>query len=165
MATCKNTRLVGRNSTLEFAIQCVDEDPALTTFKPLGAVTTKSFSIDGNSLEANDSFSSSGFTENQISTSSLSLSVSGNYVRDPDSFPNSGFISELLVHRFNAIKQDLSEDPIILVRYTRADVTLTAYMLVSSISVEDPDADLSTFTMELANAASPTYPPTLVATA
>ena len=161
---CPNKRMVGRNSTLEYAVQCTDSDPAETTFKPLGAVTTKSFSIDGNSLEANDSFASSGFSENQLSTSSLSLSVSGNYVRDPDSYPNSGFISELLVHRFNSIKQDLSEDPVILVRYVRPDVTLTAYMIITSINVEDPDADLSTFTMELANATSPTYPPSLAAT-
>ena len=161
---CTNKRLVGRNSTLEFAIQCTDEDPALTTYKPLGAVTTKSFSIDGNSLEANDSFASSGFTENQLSTSALSLSVSGNYVRDPDSYPNSGFISELLVYRFNAIKQNLSEDPVILVRYVRPDVTLVAYMIINSITVDDPDADLSTFTMELVNATSPTYPPTLTST-
>jgi hypothetical protein len=69
------------------------------------------------------------------------------------------------VHRFNSIQQELSDDPIILVRYVRPDVTLTAYMLINSINVEDPDADLSTFTMELSNATSPTYPPTLVATA
>ena len=162
---CLNKRLIGRNSTFEVAIQCTTEDPATTDFLPLGAITTKSFSIDGSVLEANDSFASSGFTENQMATSALTLSVSGNYVRDPDSFPNATFISALLVHRFNSIKQDLSEDPIILVRYVRPDVTLTAYMLINSINVEDPDADLSTFTMELSNATSPTYPPTLVATA
>lgn len=164
MAGDTNKRLVGRNSTLSVAIQNTSEDPSTSTLLPLGAITTKSFSIDGNTLEANDSFASSGFSENQLSTSSLSLSVSGNYVRDPDSYPNAEFISALLVHRFGAIKQDLSEDPIILVEYVRADVTLTAYMLINSISVEDPDADLSTFTLELSNATSPTYPPTLVAT-
>lgn len=164
MAGCTNKRLVGRNSTLEVAIQCTTEDPATSTLLPIGAVTTKSFSIDGNALEANDSFSSSGFTESQLSTSSLSLSVSGNYVRDPDSYPNATFISELLVHRFGAVSQKLEEDPIILVKYTRPDVTLTAYMIISSISVEDPDAEYSTFTMELVNATSPTYPPTLIKT-
>jgi len=162
---CKNPRLVGRDSTLQTAIQCTDEDPATSTLKPIGAVTTKSFSIDGTVIEANDSFSSSGFTENQLSTSSLSLSVSGNYVRDPESFPNATFISELLIYRFNAVHQDLSESPVILVKYVRPDVTLTAYMIINSINVDDPDADLSTFTMELSNATSPTYPPTLTLTA
>lgn len=161
MAGCKNKRMIGRSSTLEIAIQCTNENPATSTLLPLGAVTTKSFSIDGNSIEANDSFSSSGYTENQLSTSSLALSVSGNYVRDPNNYPNFLFISQLLVHRFNAVKQDLSEDPIILVKYVRPDVTLTAYMIINSINVDDPDADLSTFTMELSNATSPTYPPTL----
>jgi len=159
-----NTRLVGRNSSISVAIQDPTEDPSTSTLKPLGAVTTKSFTIDGNSLEANDSSASSGFTENQISTSSLSLSVSGNYVRDTTSYPNDAFISDLLVHRVNSIKQDLSEDPIILVKYVRPDITLTAYMIITSISIEDPDADYSTFTLELSNAVSPDYPPTFVAT-
>lgn len=157
--------MYGRNSVLEVAIQCTTENPATTTFKPIGAVTTKSFSLDGNSVEINDSSSSSGFTQNELSTSSLSLSVSGNYVKDPTAYPNDTTISDLIVHRFNSVKQDLSEQPVILVRLTRPDVTLTAYMIINSISVEDPDADLSTFTMELALAISPTYPPTLVATA
>lgn len=165
MAECQNKRLIGRNSTLSVAIQCVDNDPSASTLLPLGAITTKSFSIDGNALEATDSFNSSGFTENQLSTSSLSLSVSGNYVRDPDSYPNATFINQLIVHRFDSVKQDLSQDPVILVKYVRPDVTLTAYMIITSISVEDPDADFSTYTMELSLATSPTYPPTLVATA
>lgn len=164
MAGCTNKRLIGRNSTLEFAIQCTDVDPATSTLLPLGAVTTKSFSIDGNELTANDSFSSSGFTENQLSTSTLTLSVSGNYVRDADSYPNAGFISDLLIERFGAVAQDLSKDPIVLIRYVRPDVTLTAYMILKSISVEDPDAEYSTFTAEFSNATSPTYPPTLVKT-
>ena len=161
MEGCQNKRMIGRSSTLQIAIQCTNEDPESSTLLPLGAVTTKSFSIDGNVIEANDSFASSGYSENQLSTSSLSLSVSGNYVRDPDNYPNFMFISQLLVHRFNAVKQDLSEDPIILVKYVRPDVTLTAYMVINSINVDDPDADLSTFTMELSNATSPTYPPKL----
>lgn len=157
--------MYGRNSVLEVAIQCTTENPATTTFKPIGAVTTKSLSIEGNSQEVNDSSSSSGFTQNEISTSSLPISVSGNYVRDQTAYPNNVAISELFAYRFNSVKQDLSEQPVILVRLTRPDLTFTGYMIINSISIEDPDADLSTFTMELALAISPTYPPTLVATA
>lgn len=165
MVDCKNKRTIGRNSTLSVAIQCQDNDPAQAVLNPLGAITTKSFSIDGNALEANDSFNASGFSENQLGSSSLTLSVSGNYVRDPDSYPNATFINQLLVHRFDSVKQDLSQDPVILVKYVRPDVTLTAYMIINSISVEDPDAEFSTYTMELSLATSPLYPPTLVATA
>lgn len=165
MTDCNNIRTAGRSSTMSVAIQCVTEDPATSTLLPLGPITTKSFSIDGNTLEANDSFASSGFTETQLGTSSLSMSVSGNYVRDPSAYPNFVFINQLLVHRFNSVKQTLSQDPVILVKYIRPDVTLTAYMIITSINVEDPDSELSTFTMELANATSPEYPPTLVATA
>lgn len=161
---CDNKRMVGRTSVLSIAIQCTDEDPATSTLQPLGAITTKSFSIDGNVLEANDSFAGSGFTENQLSNSSISLSVSGNYVRDPDSYPNATFISELIIERFNSVNVNLSQDPIALIKYVRPDVTLTAYMIINSISVEDPDAEFSTWSAEFSLATSPTYPPTLVAT-
>jgi hypothetical protein len=164
MAEFTNIRTVGRNSTLNVAIAGVSNDPSSVTMLPLGAITTKSFSIDGNTLEANDSFASSGYTENQLATSSLSLSVSGNYIRAADDYPNYTFINALLKHRATAISQDLSTDPVILVEYVRPDITITFYALISSISVEDPDAELSTFTMELVNATSPDYPPTFVDT-
>ena len=161
---CDTKRLVGRDSTLEVAIQCSTENPATTTFEPLGAVTSKNFSIDGTTIEANDSLSDSGFTETQLSTSSISLSVSGNYVRDPTAYPNVTLIGELIKHRFDSVTVGLSEDPVILVKYARPDVTLTAYMIIVSISVEDPDAELSTYTMELTNASSKDYPPTMIVT-
>lgn len=164
MTEYTNKRFVGRNTTLSVSIQGVDNDPALATLLPLGAVTTKSYSIDGNVLEANDSFNASGFSENQLGSSSLSLSVSGNYVRDPDSFPNAEFIDALERHRFDKVKQDLSEDPVILVKYARPGNTLLAYMIINSISVDDPDSEYSTYTMELSLATSPTYPPTLTPT-
>ena len=164
MTDCKNIRTIGRSSKINVAIACVDQDPSGLTLLPLGAVTTKSFNIEGNTLEATDSFASSGFTENQMGTSSFTISVSGNYVRDAGNYPNFMFISQLLKHRFNSVKQDLSQDPVIYVEYVRADVTIKGFMLINSISVEDPDAEFSTFSLELSNATSPTYPIEIVDT-
>ena len=161
---CPQKYQFGRHSLLEVAIQCQDEDPATTTFKPLGAVTTKALSMDGNVIEINDSSSASGFTENQLATSSISLSISGNKVRDETSLPNATLVAELMRFRFNSVNQSISEDPVILVRLTGPDNTLTAYMVLTSISDDMPDADLSTYSMELVLATSPTYPPTLAAT-
>ena len=161
----QNKRVIGRTSSMSVAIQNTTNDPATSTLFPLGAVTTKGFNIDGNVIEANDSFNSSGFTENQLASSSFTISVSGNYVRDPDLYPNFQFINQLLKHRFAAgVDPTLSTSPVILVEYKRADITLTAYMIINSINVDDPDSDLSTFTMELSNATSPTYPPALTDT-
>ena len=158
MADCKNIRMIGRSSKINVAIACVDQDPSGLTLLPLGAITTKSFNIEGNTLEANDSFASSGFTENQLGTSSFSISVSGNYVRDESNYPNFTFIGALIKHRMAAVKQDLSQDPVIYVEYVRPDITIKGYMLINSINVEDADAEFSSFTMELSNATSPTYP-------
>lgn len=162
MAGYDNLRVVGRNEELFVAIQDPTVDPALATFLPLGAVTTKSNSIEGNTLEANDSLVGSGFTEQQIASSSFSLSVSGNYVRDPSKFPNYTFINELRKYRFDCVTKELDKDPIILVKLKETDVTITAYMLISSISTESNDSELKTFSMDLVNAASPDYPPTMI---
>lgn len=161
MAEYDNKRTVGRNSRLHVAIQGVSNDPATSTLFPLGMVTTKSFAMNGNVLTANDSSNNSAFIENQMGTRELTLSVSGNYARNPADMPNELFINALQAH-FMGLSADasLSQDPVILIKYIRPDKTLTAYMMINSISVEDPDAELSTFSMELSLAASPTYPPT-----
>ncbi|AZU97929.1 hypothetical protein [Vibrio phage LP.1] len=161
MGCTNGQRHVGRITTLEVAFACPNEDPAGATFVPVGAVTTKSMSIDGNVLEANDSAASSGFSENQLSTSQLSISLSGNCLKTDGTASVIGQIERL---RFNAVKQDLSEDPIILVRYARPINTLTAYMIINSISNEDPDSEYSTWSMELSLAPAPLYPPSLVPT-
>jgi hypothetical protein len=163
MAGYDNIRMVGRNTTMYVAIQGPTEDPAGATLLPLGAVTTKSQSIEGNTLEANDSLVGSGFTEQQLASSSFSISVSGNYVRDPSLFPNYTFINALRKYRFQCATKELDKDPVILVvlEEPSGGVKVTAYMMISTISVEDNDSELRTFSMELVNAASPDYPPTM----
>lgn len=159
MAEFDNIRAVGGLTKLYVAIQGVSNDPETSTLLPLGAVSTITFSIDGNVLEANDSLTSSGFTENQMGKSQVSISCSGNYVRDPSAYPNFQFINALQQHRIATVKQDISQDPVILVRVDAPDYTFTAYMLINSISIENPNSELSTFSMELSNATSPIYPP------
>lgn len=161
MVCTNDRRHVGRITTLEVAFQCPDEDPAGATWTPIGAVTTKSMSIDGNTLEANDSAASSGFSETQLGTSQLSISLSGNCLKSDGTASVIGQLERL---RFDSVKQDLSEDPIILVRYARPINTLVGYMLINNISNEDPDSEYSTWSMELSLAPSPNYPPTLLPT-
>lgn len=164
MAGDINKRTVGRMTTMSVAIQDTTNDPSTSTLSPLGAITTKGFNIDGNNIEVNDSSNSSGFTESQLSSSTFTLSVSGNCIRDPSLFPNDITIDALIEHRFNCVVQGLGESPVILVEYKRPTKTLTAYMIINSISIDDPDADLTTFSMELSLATSPTYPLTYVDT-
>ena len=161
---CPTKRNVGRQKLLGLAIQCTSEDPATTTFKYLGAVTTKNHSIEGNTAEVNDSDSTSGFTESQVTSSSISFSASGNYVNDGSLNENKTYINELRRYRFNAVNGLMSEDPVVCLQYATYDDTLTGYFNIVSISIEDPDAELSTWSMEFALAPSPTYGPTLVET-
>ena len=164
MEGCLTRRILGRETALRIAIQCPTEDPATTDFLELGAVTQKSLTQDGNTIESNDSSCASGYTEVQISTSSLSLSVSGNYLRAGLAGANEIPISDLQKYYNNSVRTDLSRNPIVLVQLAAPDVTFTAYMLISSISIDYADAENASYSMEFMNAPSPTYPPTFVDT-
>lgn len=159
MVDCLNKRLIGRNALLEFAVQCVDEDPAGTTFLPLGAVTTKSLAVNGNVIESNDSFNESGFTENQMTSRTITLSASGNCVRNTEDYANAIFVDQLIDHFMDTADQTLSREPVVLIRYTRGNRQLVAYMLINNVNLEDPDAEYSTYSSEFSLATSPMYPP------
>lgn len=154
----ENIREIGGATKLYVAIQGVHNDPATTDFLPLGAVSSLSWSEDGNALEANDSLNGSGYTEFQRGKSTLGLSVSGNYVRNPSAFPNYLFIDALRKHFRNTVNKELNQDPIICVKVVEPTITTTGYFMIQSIGVEKPNAELSTFSMELALATSPLYP-------
>lgn len=163
----KNIHYVGRVSRIEVAIQDPTNDPTdpSTIFKNLGAVQAKSIGLEGNQLQTNNSSSTSGFDEAQLGTSSFTISASGLYVDETfEDAANNTYIAELQSHYFSSIKPDLSESPIILVKYVRPDITITAYMIIASINVDDNDAELSTWSMELVNAPSPLYPLTVAPT-
>ena len=157
---CDNLRHKGRLTTLQVALQCATENPATTAYQPLGAVNTKSLAFNGSPIEINDS-SSTGLTENMMGQGAVNISLSGNCLREDGTMTVMGAIERLW---FNSCI-DGEKSPVILVEYARPVNTLTAYMMVSSVSIEDPNAEVSTWTMELVLAESKLYPPTLTLTA
>jgi hypothetical protein len=158
---CDNApRHKGRLTTLQVALQCATENPATTTYSPLGAVNTKSLAYNGSPIEINDS-SSGGLTENMMGQGSIAVSLSGNCLREDGTMTVMGAIERLW---FNSCISG-EKSPVILIEYARPVNTLVAYMMVSSVSIEDPTAEMSTWTMDLVLAQQSTYPPTLTATA
>ena len=158
---CDNApRHKGRLTTLQVALQCATENPATTTYSPLGAVNTKSLALNGSPIAINDS-STGGLTENMMGQGEIAISLSGNCLREDGTLTVMGAIERLW---FNSVISG-EKSPVILVEYARPVNTFVGYMMVSSVSIEDPTAEISTWTMELTLAQSDIYPPSLTATA
>ncbi|MDN0012419.1 DNA breaking-rejoining protein, partial [Providencia stuartii] len=80
MANCpvQTNKLIGRNAVIRIAPGCPDQVPAQSTFKRIGAITTKSFDLSPNSItsEADDT---KGLIENIVTNMDLSISFDGEY--------------------------------------------------------------------------------------
>lgn len=149
---------IGRDATIEFALQCGDVDPATASFLPIGAVDTKSFELTANETSVFSDLSG-GFDENLIVNSSFTISAEGYSIAEDGTLTNQ---TALYKYYFNAVQN--SEQPTVLIRYTWPDVTLVAYMNISTFNRSDPSSDASTYTLNLTNAPSSDFPPTLTDT-
>lgn len=151
-------KYVGRRATLEIAFLCPTGDISGANFLPIGATTTKSFDMSANetSVYADDS---GGFDDQVIVNSTFAFSVEG-YSRASDGTDSNQ--SMFFQYYFDALVA--SEQPIVLVRYTWPDKTLTAFMNINAFTRSDPVDDKSAFTTGFSIAPSSAYRPTLVNT-
>lgn len=158
MACPITDKYVGRRATLEIAFLCPTGDISGANFLQIGATTTKSFDFTANetSVYADDS---GGFDDQVIVNSSFSLSVEGMSRASDGTLSNQ---SAFFQYYFNALAAN--EQPIVLVRYTWPDKTLTAFMNINAFTRSDPVDDKSTFTTGFSIAPSSEYRPTLVDT-
>lgn len=151
-------KYIGRVAILEVAFLCPIADISGATFLPIGATTTKSFDFTANetSVYADDS---GGFDDQIIVNSSFSLSVEGMSRASDGTISNQ---SALFQYYFDALADN--SQPVVLVRYTWPDKTLTAFMNINAFTRSDPVDDKSTFTTGFSIAPSSVYRPTLVDT-
>lgn len=153
---CPTTdKYIGRIATLEIAFLCPIADISGATFLPIGATTTKNFGLTANAASAYAD-DSGGFDDQLVVNSSFELSVSGQS-RSADGVDSNQ--SALLQYYFDSVAGN--EQPIVLVRYTWPDKTLTAFMNTTEFSREDPVDGVSTFSASFVVAPSSVYRPNL----
>jgi hypothetical protein len=148
MVGCVTKEFIGRETSLEFALVCdTDPESGSITWLPIGALTSKSLSVAGNAVSvfADDS---GEFDPSILANKALEITAEGISRRVDDTLANQ---VTLFLHYANSSE---GMQPNVMIRYTRPDVTLVTYMLITDMSPSDPSDTNSTFALSLTRAPS-----------
>lgn len=149
MANCpvQTNKLIGRNAVIRIAPGCPDQVPAQSTFKRIGAITTKSFDLSPNSItsEADDT---KGLIENIVTNMDLSISFDGEY-RKRDKDTDFGPL-KLLQEIPKEVQMGRQPAYWVQMDFTGEDaVVLQGYFVFTSWSSEFPASEIATYSGEL----------------
>lgn len=149
MPVCKNTKYVGRDVVLEFAIGCGDVLPLSTEWMRMGAMRTKNFGLEWETADGTADDSIGALREAFATYQALTMGGDG-------LSKVSGVGAEaqriLTKHVINPIAT--GGQPTIWMRMTFKDLTFIAFMLVTSYSREAPNDDLVSFSIEASSTGS-----------
>lgn len=143
MPVCKNTKYVGRDVVLEYAIGCGDVLPAAAEWKRVGAMRTKEFSLEWETADSTADDSVGALRSNLATFQSLSISGDGTAKASGN---GSASLIELTKHVANPAAT--GGQPVVWMRMTFPDITFTAFMILTTMSRSAPYDDVTTFSME-----------------
>ena len=143
MPVCHNPKYIGKKVLLEFAIGCGDALPATADWKRMGSMNTKSLSNEWDTDDTTTDDSPGTLRENIATYQNLTISGDGKH---KVSGPGAADLTELNKHQLNPIST--GGQPSVWLRMTYPDITITAYMLLTSWSREAPTDASVTYSME-----------------
>lgn len=143
MPVCHNPKYIGKKVLLEFAIGCGDTLPATSDWKRMGSMNTKSLSNEWDTDDTTTDDSPGTLRENIATYQTLTISGDGKH---KVSGPGAADLTELNKHQLNPIST--GGQPSVWLRMTYPDITITAYMLLTSWSREAPTDASVTYSME-----------------
>lgn len=149
MAVCKNQKFVGRSVALLLAIGCGDAVPADSEFQRLGAMRTKTMSLEWETADATADDSIGALRENLATFQNLTISGDGTVKAAGLGAP---FMIELFKHF--ATPDATGGQPLVWARLVYPDVTITAFCILSSFGREAPFDDIVTYSIEMMSTAS-----------
>ena len=135
---------------LDIAFACGDVNPSTLTFMPVGAMTSKSFNAENDTVDATSDKSVGGVRGNLTTYKNITVSGSAFARRDDDAASN---LKRLTKH---ALKPEagFNNQPVVWVRMTYPDLTFIVYMIISSIGREASVGELVTSDIEFASTSS-----------
>ncbi len=146
MANCPNidtSKFVGRTVVLALADGCPDARPAANLFKPLGAMTTKSFDLSPNTITS-DADDTQGFSENLVTNVDFTISGEGEWARrDKITHYGVNTMTKMYITEVRAGRQ-----PTVWVMFDFGDTVIYGYMVVTGWSGEGATNDFATFSVE-----------------
>lgn len=143
MPVCKNTKYVGRDVVLEYAIGCGDVLPTAAEWKRVGAMRTKEFSLEWETADSTADDSVGALRSNLATFQSLSISGDGTAKASGN---GSASLIELTKHVANPAAT--GGQPVVWMRMTFPDITFTAFMILTTMSRSAPYDDVVTFSLE-----------------
>ena len=144
MPGCSLPEFIGKDVALEVAFACGDVDPATLTFMPVGAMTTKSFTGESNTVSAMSDKATGSVVPNFVVSRNVSASGSGLARREDDASSN---VVRLVKH-WAKPEVGFNNQPVVWVRMTFPHLTFIFYAIISSISHEAPTEEMVTFDVE-----------------
>lgn len=144
---CDTTKYVGREVVVEYALACGDVDPGSLTFLPIGAMRGKEVNLEMDTVDATADDSVGSFRENLVTYKTFSFSGDG-VARRAD-----GVLSNQTALYTHALTDP---QPVAWMRFTFPDLTITAFMIISTFSRSAPYDEVVTFSLETTTTASDT---------
>lgn len=147
MAVCSNPKYVGKVVTLEYAFGCGDTLPTAGDWKRVGAMRTKEWTLEWDTIDATADDSVGGVRENLASFQTAGVSGDG-------VCRASGAGSEDLIALTKYVAQPAGGQPTVWLRMTFPDITVVFYGLVTTMSRSMPYDDVVTYSFEASATAS-----------
>lgn len=144
MPGCSLPEFVGKDVIANIAFACGDVHPNTLTFMPIGNMTTKSLTMESDTVQATGDKSVGGINTNLVTYRNVTFSGDGFVRRDDDADSN---IMRLTKHWANP-EAGFNNQPVVWVELIYPDLTFYYYAIVSSISREAPTAEMVTFSVE-----------------
>lgn len=149
MATCKQTKIIGRVAVLEYFIGCGDVLPTSSDWKRLGAMRTKELTLEWDTTDATADDSIGALRENLATFQTMSISGDG-------TLKVSGVGSANLIEMTKHVANPLATggQPTAWIRLTFPDITFISFMIVTNMSRSAPYDDVVTYSLEASATAS-----------
>lgn len=141
MAVCSNPKYVGRVVTLEYAMGCGDAMPAPGDWKRVGAMRTKEWTLEWDTIDVTADDSVGGIRENLGSFQTTGVSGDG----VAKAF---GAGSENLIELTKHVAKPIGGQPTAWLRITFPDITVTFYGIITNMSRSAPYDDAVTYSFE-----------------
>jgi predicted secreted protein len=143
MAGCELDKYVGRDVGLEYALVCGDVDPQTANFLPIGALRSKEFTLEWDTVDATADDNKGATRSALVTYKTFSCSGDGTCKKADGTQSN-----QTAFFKHVNDPQGTSGQPVAWIRITMPDITLYAYCIIKSIGRTMPHDELATFKFE-----------------
>lgn len=146
---CESTKYLGKEVALEFYIGCGDTLPTDAQWLPIGSLRKKSTKLKWDTVDGTADDAIGSLKEMLATFKELTFSADGVSKRADGTLSNQTLLYK---HFINPVVTN--GQPLVWARMTFPDVTLVAFMLISTYDREDPYDGMGTFSLDMSSTAS-----------